>query len=395
MTDTLQGPWYSANDLSVFILLDAYLNVTGDRVFLAEPIGDRTVLEHLDAISTHWKSLVRPGRTLADYGKASNLLECVPTYIHEVASFNAANVWMMRHVAGIDDQVGNPVRASELRQEADRLLPAVLALYEPGQGVWDSLHRDGTRVQIRHVFDFATIGLTIKDDLSPKMRSEMTDFVERELLVDHWMRAQSLSDVAAAQSNRPDHGPMGAYCAWPAETIAVLDEFGEFGRALDFLHRCVDVTTEGPYSQSRALLGKAHDSPIRIAPAPSRTMRATAAPSPKPSFANASAISPTGWGRLWCPIRAPAAFRADCWAWKMTGGFSTSTAPIRACGWRRHPDRRSVVLFRQRPKHPRGGFMVFHESGQEIGGAGVVELFRAVLDVMPQVHDHRFMEREG
>jgi hypothetical protein len=265
LTGTLQGPWYSANDYSVFILLDDYLNVTGDRAFLSENINGRTVLEHMDAIATHWKELVRPGRTLADYGGAGNLLECVPTYIHEVPSFNAANVWMMRRVAEIQAAAGHPARAGELRAEADRLWPAVLALYEPDQGVWDSLHRDGSRVQMRHVFDFATIGLTRHDDLSAKTRRDMTSFVERELMVDHWMRAQSLSDPAAADSDRPDHGPMGAFCAWPAETMAALCEFGEFGQALDFLHGCADVTREGPFSQSRELMGRERNSPVRIA----------------------------------------------------------------------------------------------------------------------------------
>ena len=32
-------------------------------------------------------------------GTVDNLLECVPTYTHEVASLNAANVWMMRALA--------------------------------------------------------------------------------------------------------------------------------------------------------------------------------------------------------------------------------------------------------------------------------------------------------
>jgi hypothetical protein len=265
LTGTLQGPWYSANDYSVFILLNAYLDVSGDRAFLSERINDQTVLEHMAGLATHWKSLVRPNRTLADYGNAGNLLECVPTYINEVASFNAANIWMMRRTADIAAAEGNQARAEELRANAAHLLPAVLALYEPGQGVWDSLHRDGTRVQMRHVFDFATIGLTINPDLSPKMRSEMTDFVERELLTDHWMRAQSLTDPAAAKSDRPDHGPMGAFCAWPGETIATLCEFGEFAKALDLLHRCASVTYEGPFCQSRELLGKTPDAPVRIA----------------------------------------------------------------------------------------------------------------------------------
>ncbi|HEV2318221.1 MAG TPA: hypothetical protein VGV18_00615, partial [Verrucomicrobiae bacterium] len=235
------------------------LSVTGDKVFLSEKIGDKTVLEHMDAIATHWESLVKPGQTLADYGGKANLLECVPTYINEVASFNAANVWMMRRVADIEEAEGKPARAAELRVKAAKLLPAVLSLYEPGRGVWDALHADGSRVQVRHVFDFTTIGLTIPNDLTPRMREEMTDFVERELLTDHWMRAQSLSDVAAAYSNRPDHGPMGAFCAWPAETAAAFCEFGEFDKALDLLHRCAWVTEEGPFSQSRELTSRKPD----------------------------------------------------------------------------------------------------------------------------------------
>lgn len=263
-TGSLEGPWYSANDYSVFILLNDYLNVTGDRAFLSEKVGDQTVLEHMDSISTHWKSLVKPGHTLADYGSPANLLECVPTYIHEVASFNAANVWMMRRVAEIQEAEGNKKRAAELRAEANHLLPAVLALYVPDQGVWDTQNEDGSKVQSRHVFDFATIGLTIPGDLSPEMRSQMTAFVERELLTDHWMRAQSLSDIAAPDSNRPDHGPMGAFCAWPAETAATFCEFGEFDKALDVFHRCTLTTYEGPFSQSRELLGKTPDAPVRI-----------------------------------------------------------------------------------------------------------------------------------
>jgi len=275
LTGTMKGTWYSANDYSIFILLDSYLNVTGDRGFLSEKINGRTVLEHMDSIATNWKKLVRPGRTLADYGGAQNLLECVPTYIHEVPSFNAADVWMMRRTAQIQESEGNAARAEQLRADAEKLLPAVLALYEPGQGVWDSLRSDGTRVQMRHVFDFVSIGLTIKKDISAKMRGEMTDFVERELFTDHWMRAQSLSDPASAKSDRPDHGPMGAFCAWPAETMATMCEFGEYDKALDFLHRCAAVTKEGPFSQSRELLGTTRDAPVRIASRGNQTFNAS------------------------------------------------------------------------------------------------------------------------
>ncbi len=264
LTGTLQGPWYSANDYSIFILLNDYLNVTGDKKFLSERIIGKTVLQHMDSIATHWKSLVKPGHVLADYGGAENLLECVPTYINEVASFNAANVWMMKRVAEIWEAEGNKPRADELRTDAKKLIQAVLKLYVPGQGVWYARHNDGKEIQIRHVFDFATIGITIPNDLSDKMKNQMTDFVERELLADHWMRAQSLSDPAASVSDRPDHGPMGAYCAWPAETIAAMCQFKKFDKALDFLHRCDSTTYEGPFSQSRELMGRKFNSRVKI-----------------------------------------------------------------------------------------------------------------------------------
>jgi hypothetical protein len=264
LTGTLQGVWYSANDYSIFILLNDYLNVSGDRNFLSERINNKTILEHLDSLATHWKSLVRPGRTLADYGGTDNLLECVPTYINEIASFNAANVGIMRRVAALHEAAGNAARAKELRAESDTLLRAVLELYVPGEGVWDARHNDGKRVPTRHVFDYATIGLTIPGELTPTMQTEMTRFAERELLTDHWMRAQSRTDPAAGVSDRPDHGPMGAYCAWPPETMAAMCEFGQFDKALNFLHRCEDVTYEGPFSQSRELMDTTFHAPVKI-----------------------------------------------------------------------------------------------------------------------------------
>jgi len=265
LSGKLQGPFYSANDYSVFLQVITYIAVTGDRELLSHKAGEKAVLQHLNDIATYWKTQVRTGRTLADYGEAANLLECVPTYIHEVPSFNAANIWMMRQMAGIDELHGEKALANELRADAVALLPKVLALYETGQGVWDSLHRDGTRVPMRHVLDFTTIGMTVGEDLDIRIRNEMVNFVKKELLTDTWMRAQSLQDVAAAYSNRPDHGPMGAFSAWPAETAAVFCAFGNYLDALEIFHRVVNVTWEGPFSQSRELLGRESKSPARIA----------------------------------------------------------------------------------------------------------------------------------
>ena len=65
-------------------------------------------------------------------------------------------------------------------------------------------------VEMRYCYHFATVGRFMAADLPPTVRHEMVEFVQHELLIEKWMRAQSMLDVAAANSDRPDNGPMGA-----------------------------------------------------------------------------------------------------------------------------------------------------------------------------------------
>jgi hypothetical protein len=260
---------YAANDLSIFRLTWSYLSVTQDKEFLNEKIAGQTVKEHLQILATDWKKLLRePSDKLADYGEAPNLLECVPTYIHKVPSFNAANAWMMREYADVVELAGDRSEASELRREAAEMVQAVMTLYEPGKGIWASVHRDGNRVEMRHCYDFATVGRFMAADLPPTVRQEMVEFVQRELLAEKWMRAQSTLDVAAANSDRPDHGPMGAYDAWPAVTVDAMCALGYWKDAIPFLRRTRVAIYEGVYAQAREFYGprrREYDAPIRIA----------------------------------------------------------------------------------------------------------------------------------
>ena len=260
---------YAANDLSIFRLTWSYLVVTQDTEFLQERIADQTVLQRMHVLATNWKKLrLNPADELADYGGALNLLECVPTYINKVPSFNSANVWMMRELAEILEGSGDTAEASKLRLEADTMFKAVMTLYEPGKGVWASLHRDGTRVEMRHCYDFATVGRFLAADLPPDVRREMVEFVQRELLMEKWMRAQSQYDVAAAYSDRPDHGPMGAYDAWPAVTVDALCRLGYWNLGISFLRKTQAAVYEGVYAQAREFYGsdrRQNDAPVRIA----------------------------------------------------------------------------------------------------------------------------------
>ena len=254
LTGQLAGPWYSANDLSVFTMLLSYVTFTGDLAFLDEQAGPMTVIDHLQAIALHWQQLLVPATGLADYGGESNLLEEVPNYVNQVPSLNAANVWMMREVAALRQLRGETGTASQLLQQAGQLAARVLALYTPGQGVWRTVHDDGSRVPVRHVYDFDTIGRLLTGDLTATMRSEMASFVTSELLADGWMRALSLSDPDAAVSLRPDHGSNGAYDAWPALAAGALARFGDYREAVAMLHAFDGAGAEGPFSQSHELV---------------------------------------------------------------------------------------------------------------------------------------------
>ena len=260
-----RGRWYSANNLSVFGLLQGYLRVTGDYALLDEKAGDKTILEHMKGLVTGWKQLVLKGGQLADYGGAPNLLECDSTYIHAVASLNAANVGMMRMLASLLEWRGDTAGASALRAEARQLAAAVLKLYVPVEGVWLAVQPSGKALKVRHVYDFITVVKWMMEDLAPQMRREMVAFVERELLTEWWMRALSLQDPAWSGSARPDHGPMGAYDEWPALTLESLCKLGYRKEALDAFYRFERVTHEGPYAQAHELLDNYYSAGVRVA----------------------------------------------------------------------------------------------------------------------------------
>lgn len=259
------GPWYSFNDYSVFSLILTYVKLTGDRAFLNERVGGRPIMDQLEQMALWWKRLVKPGSPMADYGGRWNLLECVPTYTHIVASLNAANVWMMRQVAALRDEAGEHARADVLRKQASQLARQVLTLYMKGAGYWCTLQPDGRKIPVRHCIDFFTLIMCMKGDLITPQLAEMVRFASEELITRHWMRALSLDDFAAPESNRPDHGPMGAYTAWPAFTIEALGYLGRWDMAAEFL-RHIAVTTElGPFGQSDELLTAEVNTPVRKA----------------------------------------------------------------------------------------------------------------------------------
>jgi hypothetical protein len=246
------GRWYSVNDYAMTRLVNDYVRFTGDTAFLDEEAGDAgPVMASLHAWAQAWRGLrTDSGSGLADYGEIDNLLECVSSYTHEVASLNAANVWNLRTVAELAGLRGEDEDAARLRAEADELVPAVLALYQDGQGFFAAGQPDGSRLPVRHCYDFSIVGTTIAGDLPEPMRDEMAAFFRRELQTENWMRALSPWDPDASYSVRPDHQWNGAYPAWPADAGRSLIALGAQDTLTAWLEGLVRTANQGPMGQA-------------------------------------------------------------------------------------------------------------------------------------------------
>ncbi|SDT00711.1 glucosidase family protein [Microlunatus soli] len=251
------GQWYSVNDYALTRLVNDYVRFTADRDFLTSrprPDGGR-VLDHLQDWAYAWQRLYgssspAAGVALADYGEIDNLLECVSSYTHEVAGLNAANVWNLRTTAALLEIAGDHQNAATLRADADRLLPAVLELYQDGTGYFAARQPDGTRLGVRHCYDFSVVGSTIGGDLPEPIRAEMITFFGDELRSPSWLHALSPWDPDASFSVRPDHQWNGAYPAWPADAARALVALGGADVALDWLPGLARSANQGPPGQA-------------------------------------------------------------------------------------------------------------------------------------------------
>jgi hypothetical protein len=243
------GAWYSVNDHAMTVLSRDYLRFNGDLSWLDKHVEGKPVIEYLDKYAHNHKQF-QSKHGLADYGGLNNLLECVNTYLHEVASLNAANVFNLRAAAEFAAARGDASKAKSLREEARALVAEVQKLYVNGKGFWHARFPDGSMKPVRHIYDFITILNRMADDLSDSQKHEMTDFFKRELQTPTWLHALSCDDDDAVFSVRPDHQWTGAYPAWPPQAVTGLYEIGEVDLAFDWLKGLAKSANQGPFGQA-------------------------------------------------------------------------------------------------------------------------------------------------
>ena len=244
------GMWYGVNDGAIITCCADYLRITGDLAWLDHEVDGSSVrvhlLRHLDRIDE-----LASGAALSDFGKAENLLECISTYEHRVASFNAMAAWCHRYAATVLD----PDRAELHLARAEAVEAAVRDLMRP-EGYFDCDTPDGRRA-VRTCLDFIYVGRFMGDRLDEAERAAMLRFFVSELETVDWMRALSLADSDAFtdrmpyfQTYRADHQACGSYDGWPGWAAEVRLRFGDVDDTLAWMRRMSAVTWEGPFGQA-------------------------------------------------------------------------------------------------------------------------------------------------
>lgn len=243
------GNWYSCNDYAMTRLVTTYVRVTGDFAWLDRQAGPHKVREHLTLLAEYYRKLDH-GSGLADYGDRNSLLEAVGTYEHEVASLNAANVWILRENASLLEHLGDAAGAARLRTEANALVPRVQQLYIPGGGYWNCRQPDGSLVPTRHVWDFIHTLNFLHGDMPAGQINEMIAFFRSELMTPTWLAALSPLDEDAGFSLRPDHQWNGSYPGWVALALAALSKAGRDDLINEWLPGLARTAGQGPFSQA-------------------------------------------------------------------------------------------------------------------------------------------------
>jgi hypothetical protein len=251
------GMGYGVNPGAFLSCVADYVRITGDKAWA------RSHLEYL-------KSCLRP--ELTDYGDCQNILECVSTYEHTVASFNALAVQGLRFMAELTGEDAYAARAAALARQ-------VLTLF--ADGPWACVQPDGGRRVAKTILDFVYVGRAMTRDLPDDVKRGMVAFFERDLQTEDWLYALAPSDpdaltkkLPAFQTYRADHQATGSYDGWPARAASVLLRFGERERALAWLTRLQELTREGPFGQAR-FIHAADSDEARNRSFPSRTRKAS------------------------------------------------------------------------------------------------------------------------
>jgi len=246
------GYWYASNDYTMYeTLMEIYKVKEGGFADLSINGKKMNLLLKKFALTWKEKYLDKDEDYIPDYGDIDNNLECVSTYKHGVPALTASNVYMLRNSSAIEKFLGNMKTSNILQEYSQNILSALLGeLNVQNTGFWKCKQPGGSFIEVRHVYDFLTIGKLLADLLPFDKRRKMLDFFESEIMTETWMHALSPEDHDTLFSARTDHQSEGAYVAWPSESVLSLIKLGNKKSAKKLVYSISDASLQGPYGQA-------------------------------------------------------------------------------------------------------------------------------------------------
>jgi hypothetical protein len=227
------GPWYPVNQEKIIKLIYHHVLMTGETSFLAERVGEKTVLEW----AVHHATLLdAPGPVqLADYGENKSHLELRKQYgySHFVPDLNGQRCNNFHMAATLSEMAGVP--RPDLRERAKALRALLRERLWDREKQWFAFEDKAGQREFRYT---NILYLLVGTEALERQCEEglMRHLNEREFLSDYGIHSIAKHDPAYDQVDI-DHGGGGSYVAFPPAIAQQLYTAGYASQAEDILRR--------------------------------------------------------------------------------------------------------------------------------------------------------------
>jgi hypothetical protein len=239
------GPWYYINQEKIVFLIYYYVQLTGDKKFLQEIVGDKSILEWVINQALYGDRL-EENANLIDYGNGNHHLELRREYRYDnyLPDMNARRYPVYLAAEKLCDLAEHKTEI-DFRDRAEKLKQLI------HDELWSEEHRwwvflDAEKnPQLRYTLQlFKLIGSGAISD--SEERALVGHINEEEFLSDFGMHSMSKLDPAYDQIDI-DNGGGGACCIFPPQILERLYKAGYPQKAEDILQRILWWGERLPY----------------------------------------------------------------------------------------------------------------------------------------------------
>ncbi len=257
------GPWYPVNQEKIIGLIYYYVKLTGDTAFLAETVGDKTVLDWAAANALHGDDVNKPV-ALIDYGPSNSHLELrrgLP-YNHVMPDLNGRRVMNYLRAAELCDVAGRPMPV--LRERAADLAKVLKKELWDADLRWFRFRNDKGEPDTRYTVQlFKLFNSPVLD--KEEEAGLLSHLNEKEFLSQYGLHSLAKQDTAYDPADVDNGGP-GACTCFPPQIMERLYNSGHAAAADDLLRRVLWWGHRLPYWGDSIVADKEdyrHDTPLQ------------------------------------------------------------------------------------------------------------------------------------